>query len=52
MGYDAAHAFSKQGAVSDVLLFLSQMSWIEVVFYIMTVSVFAYLLKIKLEKKA
>lgn len=52
MGYEAAHVLSKQSAVSDVVLFLSQMSRVEAVFYIMTVSILAYLLKIRMEKKA
>jgi len=52
MGYEAVHTSSKYGFVSDVLWHLSQMSWIEIAFYIIVVSIFAYLVKKKLQKKA
>jgi len=52
MGYEAVHTSSKYSFVSDVLWYLSQMSWIEISFYVIAVNIFAYLVKKKLGKKA
>ena len=52
MGYEGPHTASKQSAISNVFWYLSQMSWIEVAFYLIIVSVIAYFVKKKLEKSA
>jgi hypothetical protein len=51
MRYEAPHSFAKQSALSDVVLYLSRMSWIEMASYIIVMSIFAYIVKKRLEKK-
>ena len=51
-GNEPVHTSSKYSFVSDVLWYLSQMSWIEISLYVIAVNIFAYIVKKKLEKKA